>query len=410
MPGTRPRDASNPQHRIFRVGEVAEARALRALEIFRHAAAAEPAEEARDGTVGVDNDEGPAVPCQDASDRPGEANEVADVAAVNQLRAGYAEPDQAGAEHEGVSTLACRAPQADAAVHGVLKQHLLVEGIEGHFRLPMRIEYLDRGAAEQFLQHRHRNEDAVAIARKTLRFDDRPRVRRRRDIQIGDVLMPKRLRREQRRVGAEGRFDVPAGKVAAGGERVARPHDRADEQDGADHDTVAVQQVTIFRQSLRRLAPGQLRKGMQPEQAIAVREFPRQQRRDGVDIGFFDLTAAESRHGKHHRVDQDHFVNLIVSVARIYRGGVNKLWARNMSVKLTIMKQMEQVAQEHGRILAPLNDELVLANCGLDLLGFAVLVARLEDTLGVDPFTAAEDAFFPATLGEFVKVYEHGGR
>jgi acyl carrier protein len=81
-----------------------------------------------------------------------------------------------------------------------------------------------------------------------------------------------------------------------------------------------------------------------------------------------------------------------------------------MSVKLTIMQQMEQVAQEHGRILAPLNDELVLANCGLDSLGFAVLVARLEDTLGVDPFTAAEDAFFPVTLGDFVKVYEHGGR
>jgi acyl carrier protein len=81
-----------------------------------------------------------------------------------------------------------------------------------------------------------------------------------------------------------------------------------------------------------------------------------------------------------------------------------------MSVKLTIMQQMEQVAQEHGRILAPLNDDLVLANCGLDSLGFAVLVARLEDTLGVDPFTAAEDAFFPVTLGDFVKVYEHGGR
>ena len=81
-----------------------------------------------------------------------------------------------------------------------------------------------------------------------------------------------------------------------------------------------------------------------------------------------------------------------------------------MSVKLTIMQQMEQVAQEHGRILAPLNDDLVLANCGLDSLGFAVLVARLEDTLGIDPFTAAEDAFFPMTLGDFVKVYEHGGR
>jgi hypothetical protein len=69
---------------------------------------------------------------------------------------------------------------------------------------------------------------------------------------------------------------------------------------------------------------------------------------------------------------------------------------------------MEEVAREHGKILAPLKDDLVLAECGLDSLGFAVLVARLEDTLGVDPFTAAEEAVFPVTLGEFVKVYENG--
>ena len=81
-----------------------------------------------------------------------------------------------------------------------------------------------------------------------------------------------------------------------------------------------------------------------------------------------------------------------------------------MSVKLTIMQQMEQVAREHGKILPPLKEDLVLANCGLDSLGFAVLVARLEDALGIDPFTAAEDAIFPITLGDFVKVYEHGQR
>ena len=79
-----------------------------------------------------------------------------------------------------------------------------------------------------------------------------------------------------------------------------------------------------------------------------------------------------------------------------------------MSVKLTIIGQMEQIAREHGKILAPLKDDLALAECGLDSLGFAVLVARLEDALGIDPFTAAEDAFFPVTLGDFVRVYEHG--
>jgi len=81
-----------------------------------------------------------------------------------------------------------------------------------------------------------------------------------------------------------------------------------------------------------------------------------------------------------------------------------------MSVKLTIIEQMEQIAREHGKILPPLKEDLALADCGLDSLGFAVLVARLEDALGIDPFTAADDAIFPVTLGEFVKVYEHGAR
>ena len=77
-----------------------------------------------------------------------------------------------------------------------------------------------------------------------------------------------------------------------------------------------------------------------------------------------------------------------------------------MSIKLTIMDQMRQIAREHGKTLAPLRDDLVLLDSGLDSLGFAVLVARLEDMLGIDPFTTAEDAMFPLTLGDFVKVYE----
>jgi len=79
-----------------------------------------------------------------------------------------------------------------------------------------------------------------------------------------------------------------------------------------------------------------------------------------------------------------------------------------MSVKLTIMSQMQQIAEEQGKKLAPLSDELVLLDSGLDSLGFAVLVARLEDSLGVDPFTASEDVYFPVTLGDFVKAYENG--
>jgi acyl carrier protein len=87
---------------------------------------------------------------------------------------------------------------------------------------------------------------------------------------------------------------------------------------------------------------------------------------------------------------------------------MNKLGNAAMSIKLTIMDQMAQVAREHGKTLAPLRDDLALFDCGLDSLGIAVLVARLEDRLGVDPFTAAEDAQFPVTVGDFVRAYEHG--
>jgi aryl carrier-like protein len=69
---------------------------------------------------------------------------------------------------------------------------------------------------------------------------------------------------------------------------------------------------------------------------------------------------------------------------------------------------MQQVARDQVKILRPLQDDTALADCGLDSLCFAVLVARLEDKLGFDPFAAAETVSFPITFGDFVKVYENG--
>jgi acyl carrier protein len=81
-----------------------------------------------------------------------------------------------------------------------------------------------------------------------------------------------------------------------------------------------------------------------------------------------------------------------------------------MSIRLTIMDQMAKVAHEHGKTLAPLDDDLTLLDSGLDSLGIAVLVARLEDRLGIDPFTTSDDVQFPVTIGDFVRVYENGAR
>ena len=78
-----------------------------------------------------------------------------------------------------------------------------------------------------------------------------------------------------------------------------------------------------------------------------------------------------------------------------------------MTVKLTIMSEMQQIAEEQEKELAPLSDDLVLLDSGFDSLCFAVLVARLEDKLGIDPFTQSDDTTFPVTLGDLVRTYEN---
>lgn len=77
-----------------------------------------------------------------------------------------------------------------------------------------------------------------------------------------------------------------------------------------------------------------------------------------------------------------------------------------MSVRSTIQSQFEQVATEQGRKLTPLADELKLIDCGLDSLSFAIVVARLEDALGFDPFSSEKAVDFPVTFGDFVRLYE----
>lgn len=78
-----------------------------------------------------------------------------------------------------------------------------------------------------------------------------------------------------------------------------------------------------------------------------------------------------------------------------------------MSVRSRIFDAMRQIAREQEVTLPPLEDDLTLHETGFDSLAFAILVARLEDDLGIDPFTIAEDKGFPSTVGEFVRAYEN---
>jgi acyl carrier protein len=71
-----------------------------------------------------------------------------------------------------------------------------------------------------------------------------------------------------------------------------------------------------------------------------------------------------------------------------------------------VTAEFEEVARQQSRKLARLSDELKLLDSGLDSLSFALIVMRLEEALGFDPFDAADEVSFPVTFGDFVRLYE----
>jgi acyl carrier protein len=81
-----------------------------------------------------------------------------------------------------------------------------------------------------------------------------------------------------------------------------------------------------------------------------------------------------------------------------------------MDVKSEIIAQFRQVAEQQDKRLAPLTDNLALLDSGLDSLCFAIVVARLETSLGADPFSDDVDARFPVTFGDFIRFYENAAR
>lgn len=77
-----------------------------------------------------------------------------------------------------------------------------------------------------------------------------------------------------------------------------------------------------------------------------------------------------------------------------------------MSVRTAILDEMRRIAAEQQKTLGSLDDDAPLASTGLDSLGFAVLVARLEEHLNVDPFAASDEIDLPVTVGDLVRFYE----
>lgn len=77
-----------------------------------------------------------------------------------------------------------------------------------------------------------------------------------------------------------------------------------------------------------------------------------------------------------------------------------------MSHRDKICEEIVRVAQEQDKKIPKIDDGLVLLESGLDSLCFAILVVRLEEVLGKDPFSQQDELVYPVTLGDFVKLYE----
>lgn len=80
--------------------------------------------------------------------------------------------------------------------------------------------------------------------------------------------------------------------------------------------------------------------------------------------------------------------------------------AEDLKARITAI--LEDVYREHKQVteVPRIADDDVLLETGLDSLGFALLVIRLEDELGFDPFVLSDTPYYPRTFGEFVRFYE----
>ena len=81
-----------------------------------------------------------------------------------------------------------------------------------------------------------------------------------------------------------------------------------------------------------------------------------------------------------------------------------------MSVKFAVIDEIRRLAADNRTPTPDLTDDLVLLDSGLDSLAVAILVVRLEDTLGFDPFAEPTDMAYPVTLGDFIRFYEQAER
>jgi len=78
-----------------------------------------------------------------------------------------------------------------------------------------------------------------------------------------------------------------------------------------------------------------------------------------------------------------------------------------MFTRSIVLGKIETVARQQRKTIKEMTDETPLLDSGLDSLCIAIIVAELEDELGLDPLSSGSEIVFPTTVGDFVRLYEN---
>lgn len=79
---------------------------------------------------------------------------------------------------------------------------------------------------------------------------------------------------------------------------------------------------------------------------------------------------------------------------------------RAMSLRTTVFAEIAAIAAEQEKRMPPITDDLVMLDTEFDSLCFALLVARMEDLTGADPFGEMDASDLPVTVGDLVALYD----
>ena len=85
---------------------------------------------------------------------------------------------------------------------------------------------------------------------------------------------------------------------------------------------------------------------------------------------------------------------------------INKIRIIMNNLREKITTAIQEIGNMRGTEVGVLTDETILLESGLDSLGFAILVAKLEEDLGYDPFVLMDLPVYPRTFSDFIEVYQ----